>query len=359
VRGDARAPRPAVGAAALLGLARRQSLTPLLAALLADTAAHADPLAAALRRDLYRSAARHAALARMAGPLLEALRDAGVPVVVLKGGALAARLYRDPAHRPMLDVDLLVGRADVPALLEAAGRLGLRPLADRHTPEFDLAFDGTLVLAPDGLDRAGPQIDVHWRLLDDWRFAGDSAGWLRRAWERAGPVEYGGAPALALAPEDALLHLAAHLAVQHALDGLLWHCDLALLARRGVDWAAVADEASRLRVVGAVTVALGSTAALLGVRFPAALAPAAMPRRWRLARRLAAGRLTALRSTTHLEHALPLLLMDRAVDAVRAAGRRLLPAPGWIRARYGSGLVGGYARHAGEAVRLAARSLRP
>ena len=38
-----------------------------------------------------------------------ALGRAGVKVILLKGGDFRLRLYKDPALRPMLDMDLIMG----------------------------------------------------------------------------------------------------------------------------------------------------------------------------------------------------------------------------------------------------------
>ncbi|HYB44085.1 MAG TPA: nucleotidyltransferase family protein, partial [Candidatus Methylomirabilis sp.] len=54
-------------------------------------------------------------------PLLRALEQAGIDVIVLKGLAMIAGFYRDPGLRPMADVDVLVA----PAEAERAGRVAV------------------------------------------------------------------------------------------------------------------------------------------------------------------------------------------------------------------------------------------
>ena len=94
-------------------------------------------------------------------------------------------------------------------------------------------------------------IELHWGV-----FAGE---WLHRAAAvddigirgRAVSVTIAGRPALMLAPEDAIIQLAAHLAVSHqmAAPGLRGLLDVALLARsQPVDWQAVAERARGWRV---------------------------------------------------------------------------------------------------------------
>src|ERR1043166_5382866 len=45
--------------------------------------------------------------------VLARFADAHVPVILLKGAALASRIYRDPALRPFADIDLLVRQTDI------------------------------------------------------------------------------------------------------------------------------------------------------------------------------------------------------------------------------------------------------
>src|SRR5262245_25810774 len=62
------------------------------------------------------NAMRNALLYKELECILSALRDAGAPVVVLKGAALAENVYRNRALRPMSDVDLLIQRNDLEAV---------------------------------------------------------------------------------------------------------------------------------------------------------------------------------------------------------------------------------------------------
>ena len=65
---------------------------------------------------LYAQHAHHVRAAalrrRVVGETVEALTEANIPLLVLKGAALAQLVYDDAARRPMRDVDLLVRRAD-------------------------------------------------------------------------------------------------------------------------------------------------------------------------------------------------------------------------------------------------------
>ena len=365
VRGEAPAWPLDIAPDALLDAARLARLTPLLSGLLAARLGPADQaLATALQRDLYRSAAHRLELAALAGGLLDDLAAAGIPVVALKGAVLGERLYRDPAHRPMDDVDLLVGRADVPAVIERARRLGLARVADRHSLDFDLRFGAAVVLTRAGHDLSRPSVDLHWRLVEDWRYGDAAQAWLADAWPRAEPASFAGRRVLTLAPADLLVYLAAHLGLHHAFGGWLWHCDIALLLSRagaGFDWDAAIGTAEAMGFKGALALALDAASAMFGVNAPvevqARLRPTSL--RWRLARRLCLDRILKLAPLDHLEHGLPLLLLDSGLGCARAVGRWAFPPRDWITLRYEpSAWPVGYLRHGGDALRVVARALR-
>jgi hypothetical protein len=69
---------------------------------------------------------RHAAAARekCIDELLAAFAIAEIPNILLKGAALAHRIYASPALRPMVDIDVLVRHVDIGRAVRAASRLG-------------------------------------------------------------------------------------------------------------------------------------------------------------------------------------------------------------------------------------------
>jgi hypothetical protein len=357
------APLPS-GVPRFLALARWHQLTPLLWSVLRHQLAPGEPLAAALRRDFYRSIARRQRLLSMAGALVDRLESERVPVIALKGLALGDRYYADPADRPMRDVDLLVRREHVAAVLDVAGDLGLHRYDDRHSLAFDLRFGSALVLTPTPADDARPSIDLHWALFDDGRASGTPVPGPDDVWERAGHLDVSGMRLLALAPEDMLLHLAAHLALHHAFGGLLWYCDLALLLRdpsSRLDWDAIVRRAERRRLRGVLSLVLEAVSELFDAAVPVDVARWLRPRaaRWAVARRLVLGRALRLDPVHRFEHLTPLLLMDRGRDCVRRVVGDLAPGRDWVTARYGSPWPRAYVRHAANVLGVLGRSVVP
>ena len=352
---------PPPDAQGFLALARRHQLTPLLWSLLRPELV-AEPLATALRRDFYRSVARRHQLLSMAGPLLDALESERVPVIALKGLALGGRYYADPDDRPMRDVDLLVRREHVETVLRAAAELGLHRYDDRHSLAFDLRFGSALVLTPTPVDDSRPSIDIHWALFDDGQVGNEPMPRRDQVWERADHVDIAGRRLLALAPEDMLLHLAAHLAVHHAFGGLLWYCDLALLLRDPetyLDWDAIVGRAERLRLRGVLSLVLDAVSELFDIPVPIGVARWLRPQppRWAIARRLVLGRALRLEPVHRFEHLVPLLLMDRGRDCVRGLAAGIAPGRDWATLRYGSPWPLAYARHAANVLGVLSRSV--
>jgi Uncharacterised nucleotidyltransferase len=172
----------------------------------------------------------------------------GVRCLPLKGAALAERLYDSVAHRPMVDVDLLVldewPRAVT--LLEEAG------FAEQGQADHARAF----------LDPAsGVVVELHRGVTSCARiFPLD----LDAAWRRCRT----GAGLMKQVPssEDLLVHLALHATFQHGLAlRLVQFLDFRrLLEREPPDPVLLAQVATSARAQGAVALALEAARALVG-----------------------------------------------------------------------------------------------
>ena len=168
--------------------------------------------------------------------VLQAFAQANIPVMVLKGIALAQEVYLEPSTRRMNDLDLLVHGKDVEAALQALRTCGYH----MQKAIYHMAFVGG--------PRQQVAVELHWSLMRR------DSGYADRLWKRgcAWRVNAEHAPEAALAlrlnPLDNLLYLSTHLMLQHAGDGarLLWYYDIHLLLRRyseELDWACLLAEA--------------------------------------------------------------------------------------------------------------------
>jgi putative nucleotidyltransferase-like protein len=300
-----------------------------------------------LHRYLVDGTAGQLIFSRELGRLLEAFeREGGVPVIPLKGPALAETVYAHPALRPCTDLDLLIRRESLHRVDDLLQRLGYRRLADAHSFRFDLTYDRATLYE----GTAGVHVDLHWGLLSDPRYSWDEREGLT-VWDRAVPIRVAGQDAFGLCPDDLLLYLAVHLAVHHGLAGLLWYWDLALVLDRWrgqIDWEAVVARASRWRVRSALYWALSELETLFGPSAPAEAMARLEPRGPRAAVMGWLLRHRAPQQRRALEHLIALLLVDRGRDLLGTLRHVLLPPPAWLRARYegaGSSRLGHYLAH--------------
>ena len=287
---------------------------------------------ARLHQWLVDGTARHLLLSRELARLLERFDGERLAVIPLKGPALAEALYPDPALRPCSDLDLFIRRETLEHVDSLLLGLGYRRRPDAHSFQFDLGFDrATLYEAPSGI-----RVDLHWGLVSDPRYSWEERESLK-VWDRTVPVRVAGQHARGLGPEDLLLYLALHLAVHHALAGLLWYYDLFLIleGRAGaLDWEALVERASRWRTRSALYFALLALEMLFGSHVPPRVMARIEPRGPRAALMKWLLRHRTPRQLRDLEHLVTLLLVDRWHDLPGTLRRALFPAPEWLRARY-------------------------
>jgi len=196
-------------------------------------------------------------------PILRCLRNAGIPVIVLKGAFLAEAVYGEVAFRPMCDIDLMVPRAELSkaqmALLDAGGTQTLPTGNEFFWQEHH---------HPPATSIRGLSIELHWTIADPAEEV-----WIDPTglWDRARPATIAGAEVMALSPEDLLLHLCIHFGCSHHLKGLLPLCDIERtirVYRNQMDWAKVADLAREWRVARYVGLALALSRSLLNAVVP-------------------------------------------------------------------------------------------
>ncbi len=204
--------------------------------------------------------------------VIPAFADRGIPVIVLKGPALARTIYPAPTLRPYGDVDLTVHDDDQERAAAALRSTGFYEVP--YEPEIarfahadhgaEGAFHRTFVKEPQGL-----LLELHVDPLQLGLRPACEAG----RWERA--VAMPDLPgALMLGPEDQVVQLAVH-AHKHSFGRLIWLKDLDLLLRRGgvLDWGIVRVVAQREGVTASVWYALRVASSLLAFDMPSEARP--------------------------------------------------------------------------------------
>ncbi len=197
-----------------------------------------------------------------------ALTQANIPLIILKGAALAETVYDKPSLRPLADVDVLVRPDQVRATVDVLQANGYLPPRAAESRDYSLEFENELALSP--RTTIGVAIDIHWSLLDSPYYQRAlSHDWF---WESSVPLaRYSGARTLA--PEAQLLHLSAHLMVHHHGNGVLWLYDVVELLRRfrgRFDWDRALEEAGRCELVESLRRTLDRGVRELGANVDAA-----------------------------------------------------------------------------------------
>jgi len=207
-------------------LACRHSVTPLLHRSLPPVAAGCPVPAGVLAQaehayslNALRNALRYDAL----GALLQALRAANVPVIVLKGAALAERIYGDPALRVFGDVDLLVRSDEDKQRAWTAIRDIKRPfMLELAADHYDL-----------WIDLPGPWATERLPLAE--------------MWAAAEPARIAGVETLVLSPAQEMVMLATNF-VRRGFAPLKLLVDIAEMARchgEALPWEQVAEMSAR------------------------------------------------------------------------------------------------------------------
>lgn len=290
--------------------------------------------------------------------VLRTLAAQSITPVIFKGAVLAHTVYADPACRPMSDLDLWLTGEEMSRAQAALEAIGYRYVSKPERPPMIMFID------MGEIQMHGPQggaglVELHWGV-----FAGE---WLRRAAcvdesairSRVMAMTVLGQPALALSPEDAVIQVAAHAAVNHqmSLAALRSLVDVASVVRhQPIDWTVIVDRARQWRVATAMWLVLKLARELTGLDEAAPaiaqLSPSSM-RQWLIARFANADSLVDRRdlSASPLRFVYLLLLVDRGRDAAQLVYRALWPEREWLVARYGRVGVSIRLRHLLNAMR--------
>lgn len=292
-------------------------------------------------------------LDRAAIAAMTALGSAGVEAVLLKGPALARRLYVEGESRGYSDIDLLIPRRDLESARETLSALGYTRGEEVLGIEDVADIQHSEVWAREG-EAGGPLlIDLHWRL--DRCEAPDDVAWEALVAKRAS-IALRGETVAVLGDDGLALHVAIH-AAQHGPDDAKAIADLA----RGIErwppevWRAAAELAEAVQGVAAISAGLRLLPDGARIADRLGLPPAAQLD-WEIRNRDARPR-----GTFHLQ-----ALTDARGFRERASvlARSLFPTRRWIVREYrwaerGKALlVVAYARHILRTPLWAARALR-
>lgn len=276
LRTDAAAPPGGKGVdwATLASRARSDGLAPLLHRRLAGEPHDApETFIASLRGAYYQSvSANNLRLAEL-HRIGRRLADQGIPLLVLKGGALAVDVYDHPGLRFMGDLDVAVPPDQTQAALAVFAAAGYRQHDGRRPGEADVYNEGWHIRLVAEVHGRSLEVELHWpnrrRVLVSQQAELD----VEALWRTAVPLA--DLPnILQPSPTYMLLHLCLHLGLQHRFTdlGLRAVVDIDRLVRHAGDalWPDLPSLARAARARHTIYYALDVTSRLLGTPVMAA-----------------------------------------------------------------------------------------
>jgi hypothetical protein len=291
-----------------------------------------------VRKD-YATAARNALFYADLEQALRALNVAQVPVIVLKGAALACTVYPSIAERPMGDVDLMIHIQDRDRARSALVSGGF-PEQESLWRRFGLGgmvFDAEMAFGRP----AGTLIELHWNLTASEWILHPSALKVAALFEDAQPLELGGLKTLQLSPPDTLLHLCVHLA-HHGFAHPIGYTDISRLLShyQPFPWEAFLSRVNRFRLRTSCYFPLEVSASALSAPIPQSVLDALRPPVWqqRLVRWIVDPRRVLAdeaHNPTERGYLLHLAVADRPLAVLGALVWFFFPGPRHLAERYG------------------------
>jgi hypothetical protein len=180
------------------------------------------------------NAIRNELLARESARIMRLLGDAGIPVMPLKGIALAESLYGDTALRACADIDVLVPPRNAIEAFHVVVSSGYRPEFTEPRLLGLLARYARDFMMMTRQDSTGTYTcELHCALI--WGSSLERE-LLDEIWTSAGRNTFYGCPTRSLSSEWELVYLAVH-AARHGGPSLKWLADLDRLCCGGaIDW---------------------------------------------------------------------------------------------------------------------------
>jgi hypothetical protein len=180
-------------------------------------------------KDYYTVATRNTVMLAELGKVLTAFVHAGLPVIVLKGAALAETVYNNPALRTMSDVDLLIHPQDLHATDNILQKAGYRSISRSGIDIRNIPKEYLTTLDYRTASHHSLNVHLHWHFVNSTIPNSELINNISMAdvWRDAQKAWIEGVETLIMAPHHLLIHLAEHsLRVTHSLSKFSYLCDI-------------------------------------------------------------------------------------------------------------------------------------
>ncbi len=211
-----------------------------------------------------KATARNLLAGRQILSVTDALKEAGIPVILLKGHALARTVYPEPTLRQSSDIDLLVQPRNIPAAEEVLEKLGYRcPAKIFHRSQYASHHE---TFSPPG---KGLPIELHWEADDAYGLFPE--GWLDDAFSRRITISMNNFSCDTFCHADHLLYLTFHNVFHHWSMRLDWMYDISLLMREiptPHDWKVIGQQSVVHHVRKSMEISLTAASLWTGCELP-------------------------------------------------------------------------------------------
>jgi len=226
-----------------------------------------------LKKIYYMNATKNSLIFEELGKVLDTFRKSGIQVIVLKGAALAEKIYGNLALRPMTDVDLLVKKEDLFCLDDQMKILGYRP-SDISIDDIDFSSTYLTTLDYRSLSPNSTSFHVHWHFVNSTipneSYINNIK--IEDIWRDAEKTKIADAETLVMAPHHLLIHLSEHaLRITHSLSKLSLLCDINESVnsyQERLDWDRLIKDSLKFDLSQMVYISLYFASEFLGTKIP-------------------------------------------------------------------------------------------
>jgi hypothetical protein len=226
-----------------------------------------------LKKIYYMNATKNSLIFEELGRMLETFRKIGIQIIVLKGAALAEKIYGNLALRPMTDVDLLAKKEELFRLDEQMKTLGYRP-SDIAIDDIDLSSTYLTTVDYRSLASNPPSFHVHWHFVNssvpNESYIKDIK--IEDIWRDAEKTKIANVETLAMAPHHLLIHLSEHaLRITHSLSKLSLLCDISEAVnyyQERLDWDRLIKDSLKFNLNRMVYISLYFSSRFLETKIP-------------------------------------------------------------------------------------------
>jgi hypothetical protein len=269
--------------------------------------------------------------------VLLVFQDHGIPVIVLKGAALANSVYASIGDRPMCDVDLLIHNEDRFRVLSILEETGFQ--IEPHPYEKFYPFNPNNTGEINFRSRNGGIFDLHWELT--------SSEWMKKYirldmiafWQSALPLTINGIDTLQLSPADSLINICLH-QMNDAYSHGVANQDVAHLIQHyhPFPWHDFLARAIATRLRTGCYIVLDASSEELGVEIPFSVLKKLRTARWKkwLIYKLSDPIKSPQNDVFYRNKAylVKLISADGLQDVMKALGFLFIPGPTWLAERY-------------------------